>query len=91
MVSISPGVSALYLNGGIGGQASLDAAFNPLLLPFAVEGMIGAGYVNGSMLLPYGVGVKLSLIPFTSINVRYRGWTGALNTGGPELGLEIGL
>jgi hypothetical protein len=91
MVSIQPGISGVYLNGGWGGLGSVNAVFSPLMLPFSVEGMAGAGYVNASLLLPYSVGVKLSLIPFTAINVRYRGWSGALNASGPEVGLEIGL
>ena len=91
MVSIQPGVAGINLNGVWGGLGSVNAVFTPLMLPFAVEGMVGAGYVNGSTLLPYSVGVKLSLIPFTSINLRYRGWAGALNASGPEAGVEIDL
>jgi hypothetical protein len=91
MVSIQPGISGINLNGGWGGLGTVNAVFSPLMLPFSVEAMVGAGYVNAGLLLPYSVGVKLSLIPFTAINVRYRGWSGPLNVSGPELGLEIGL
>ena len=93
MISIAPGVSAVSYNSAFGGLASVNAAFTPLMLPVGIEAMVGAGALaNGSTLLPYLVGLKLSFIPFTTINLRYRGWSGsALTTSGPELGLEIGI
>jgi hypothetical protein len=93
MINVAPGLAACSVNGAIGGLATLNASFSPLMLPVSVDGAIGAGYAGGSPLLPYHAGVKLSLIPFTAINVRYRGWTGnpAFTFGGPEIGIEIGL
>lgn len=91
MVNVAPGVSAASFNGGLGGLGTLDASFSPLMLPASLNAGVGYGWVNGSTLLPYHVGVKLSLIPFTAINVGYRGWQGGPNVGGPEIGIEVGL
>lgn len=91
MVNISPGVSVCALSTSLGGLATLNASFAPIMLPVALEASVGAGYCNGGMLLPYSGDLKLSLIPFTAIKLGYRGWSGGLNIGGPELGIEIGL
>lgn len=92
MLNISPGIAGCLIGSAPGGMVTLNARFEPILLPAAIEGMVGAGYCNGGMLLPYNVDVKLSLIPFTSIKAGWRGWSGAAFTAsGPEVGLEIGL
>lgn len=93
MTDITPGVGVAVLNGGVGPMGQLSAAVHPLLMPFAIEGSVGAAYLNGSMALPYAVGAKLSLIPFTSFVARWRGWEGAtaIKNSGPEIGVEIGI
>ena len=97
MTDLTPGIGAAMVNAGttsgVGPMAQLSAAFHPLMLPIAIEGQVGAAYLNGSMALPYAVGGKLSLFPFTSIVARWRGWEGAtaIKNNGPEIGLEIGI
>ena len=93
MTDFTPGIGGAMANGAAGPMAQLSAAFHPLMLPFAIEGNVGAAYLNGSMALPYAVGAKLSLFPFTSFVARWRGWEGAsaIKNSGAEIGIEFGL
>lgn len=97
MTTFTPGLGVAMLNAGavngFGPLAQLSAGFHPLMLPVAIEGSLGAAYVNGSTALPYALGVKLSLIPFTSFVARWRGWEGAagIKNSGAEIGIEVGI
>jgi hypothetical protein len=95
MLSVTPGVGVAGLNGSFGPLVNATATFAPILLPASIEASAGAAFVQSSTLFPYYAGVKLSLIPFTAFNLRYRGWGGTpgalLGGGGPEIGFEIGI
>ncbi|HEY9723091.1 MAG TPA: hypothetical protein V6D47_13865 [Oscillatoriaceae cyanobacterium] len=92
MISVTPSVGVAALNGGFGPIGSVRGSFTPLLLPVSVEAMAGVSPLTGGLMYPYSLGLKLSLIPFTSLDLAYRGWAGAVNMmSGPELGVEIGL
>jgi hypothetical protein len=99
MIDISPGLGVA----GLGQSATtygpigmVHASFSPFLVPVSVEATAGASWLGGtSLVLPYSVGAKVSLFPFTGFTLRYRGFEGnnALLQGanGPELGVEIGI
>lgn len=97
MTSIVPGLGVAMIGTGtqndLGPLLTLSGSFQPILLPTAVDANVGLAWVNGSMALPYSLGVKLSLIPFTALVARWRGWEGnsRIRNGGPELGVEIGI
>lgn len=95
-IGIAPGIGAAMLNtslgNGIGPLGQLNASWYPPLMPFAIDLSVGAAWLNGSMALPYSAGVKLSLIPFTALVARWRGWEGSgFRTSGPEIGAEFGF
>ena len=94
-VSLAPGLGVAMWNAGagnaVGPLGQLNAGWYPPLLPVALDLSVGAAWLNGSMALPYSAGVKLSLIPFTALVARWRGWEGAFRTSGPEIGAEIGF
>lgn len=94
--SLAPGLGVAMLGtptgNHVGPLGQLTAAWYPPLMPFALDFSVGAAWLNGSMALPYSAGVKLSLIPFTALVARWRGWEGAgFRTSGPEIGAEIGF
>lgn len=98
MLTVAPGVGFASLgSSGVassGPMVSVAAGFYPLMMPFAIDASVGAAMLlNGSTALPYSVGAKVSLMPFTALVVRYRGWEGVptFKTGGPEIGAEIGF
>ncbi|MEB3196030.1 MAG: hypothetical protein VKP62_02395 [Candidatus Sericytochromatia bacterium] len=97
MISIMPGVGVAGLGGptqtALGPMASVTGRFAPFLLPFAFEAQAGAAWINNSLALPYSVGAKISLIPFTAVALRWRGWEGnsTIRSAGPELGVEAGF
>lgn len=95
MLSVTPGVGLAGLNGSFGPLVNATATFAPLLLPASIEASAGAAFVQSSTLFPYYAGVKLTPLPFTALNLRWRGWGGTpgalLGGGGPEIGLEIGI
>ncbi|MEB3222311.1 MAG: hypothetical protein VKS61_09565 [Candidatus Sericytochromatia bacterium] len=99
MINVSPGVGVAGLGQGattLGPLGTIHASFSPVLLPVSVEASVGAAWLGGtSLVLPYSVGAKVSLIPFTGVTLRYRGFEGnnALLSGanGPELGVEVGI
>lgn len=96
MISIAPTLGIAGLGNtaqtAFGPMAAVSGRFAPLLMPFAFEAQAGAAWVNGSLLLPYSLGAKISLIPFTAVTVRWRGWEGAaFRANGPELGFEAGF
>lgn len=98
MIRVAPAVGVAVLNGAVGGEGNLTAAFTPFLLPLGLEAQVGAQYYPSlaGMLLPYHVGARFSPLPFTSLALRYRGWAGSAPTplagvGGPEIALEIGI
>lgn len=92
MITLTPSVGVAALSGAAGPIVSVRGSFQPLLLPVSVEAMAGASYLTGGMMYPYSLGLKLSLIPFTSLDLAYRGWAGTVNAmSGPELGVEVGL
>lgn len=80
-----------------GPEASLEARFSPILSPVYVEGRLGASYLlsppaAGNALVPdYNVGIGLAFTPFSTIEVRYRGFNAGGNQGGLELGLRLGI
>lgn len=95
-LSLAPGLGVAMLGtptgNNVGPLGQLNAGWYPPLMPFALDLSVGAAWLNGSMALPYSAGVKLSLIPFTALVARWRGWEGAgFRTSGPEIGAEIGF
>lgn len=94
-ITLAPGLGVAMWNPGtgsaVGPLGQLNAGWYPPLMPFALDFSVGAAWLNGSMALPYSAGVKLSLIPFTALVARWRGWEGAFRTSGPEIGAEIGF
>lgn len=96
MISVAPMLGLAGVGNAaqttFGPLAGVSGRFAPLLMPFALEAQAGAAWINGSLLLPYSLGAKISLIPFTAITLRWRGWEGAaLQASGPELGFEAGF
>ena len=95
-VTIAPGLGVAMWGSAagntVGPLGQLSAGWYPPLMPFALDFSVGAAWLNGSMALPYSAGVKLSLIPFTALVARWRGWEGAgFKTSGPEIGAEFGF
>ncbi len=99
-VSLAPGLGVAMwgtaTGNNVGPLGQLNAGWYPPLMPFALDLTVGAAWLNGSMALPYSAGVKLSLIPFTALVARWRGWEtmgpgAGLRTSGPEIGAEIGF
>jgi hypothetical protein len=96
-ISIAPGIGVAMggspAGNAVGPLGQVSAGWYPPLMPFALDASVGAAWLNGSMALPYALGVKLSLIPFTALVARWRGWEGAgfIKTSGPEIGAEIGF
>jgi hypothetical protein len=95
MLSVSPALGVASWKGSIGPLGQVTGSFSPFLLPVSVEASAGATYVQSTVVLPYSAGIKLSLIPFTSFNLRYRGWAGSSpdlgGMNGPEIGIEFGI
>ncbi|MEB3328849.1 MAG: hypothetical protein VKQ33_06415 [Candidatus Sericytochromatia bacterium] len=99
MIDVSPGLGLAGLGQAdttFGPVGLVHASFSPFLVPISVEATAGASWLGGTRLvLPYSLGAKVSLFPFTGFTLRYRGFEGnhALLQGanGPELGVEIGI
>ncbi|MEB3285031.1 MAG: hypothetical protein VKN33_07085 [Candidatus Sericytochromatia bacterium] len=96
MIAVAPmiGIAGLGDTGAtaLGPFAGLSGRFAPILMPFAFEAQAGAAWINGSLVLPYSLGAKISLIPLTAVSLRWRGWEGsAFRFSGPEIGLEAGF
>lgn len=101
MISIKPGVfyqgqslfSPTY-DHGVG--ARVDLGISPILSPLTFEGSAGVSYPLSLQhpLASYMVGANLSLIPMTSIGVRYRGYRDLAVTSDisvMELGLRVSI
>lgn len=92
MLSVTPALGVASLNGGVGPLGQVTGSFSPFLLPVSLEASAGATYVQSTLVLPYSAGIRLSLIPFTAFNLRYRGWANTKDKmDGPEIGIEFGL
>jgi hypothetical protein len=96
MISFAPMVGLAGIGNltttNMGPMAAISGRFAPLLMPFSFEAQAGAAWINGSLVLPYSAGAKISLIPLTAVTLRWRGWEGSIfRAGGPEVGFEAGF
>ncbi|MNX86757.1 hypothetical protein D3C86_1186540 [compost metagenome] len=101
MISLKPGVfyqgQSLYsptFDHGVG--ARVDLGLSPILSPLTFEGSVGVSYplAYQHAIASYMLGANLSLIPMTSIGVRYRGYRDLAVTSDisvMELGLRVSI
>ncbi|MBO9540021.1 hypothetical protein J7643_05430 [bacterium] len=101
MISLKPGIfyqgqSLFSPTFDHGAGARVDLGLSPILSPLTFEGSVGVSYPLSYQhaIASYMLGANLSLIPMTSIGVRYRGYRDLAVTSDisvMELGLRVSI